>query len=102
MGIASWIGVMTGMPAIGCAKSRLIGEHGEPGLKKGSWKRLTIDGEIVGAVLRTKDAARPLYVSPGHKTSLDDAIGVTLACTGKYRIPEPLRCADSLSKRMKK
>jgi deoxyribonuclease V len=101
-GIASYIGVLTGIPAIGCAKSRLIGEYDEPGKKKGSWSPLEFDGEIVGAVLRTRDDTRPLFISPGHKTDLKTAIRFTLACTGNYRIPEPLRCADMLSKEMKK
>ncbi len=102
IGIASYLGVVTGIPAIGCAKSRLIGDHDEPARKKGSRSLLRWEGRIIGAVLRTKDSARPLFISPGHKTDLDSALRLTLACTRSFRIPEPLRCADMLSKQIKK
>jgi len=102
LGIASHIGVLLGIPTIGCAKSRLIGDYSEPADKKGSLSLLNFEGKTVGAVLRTKDRTRPLYVSPGHKTNLAAAIRFTLACTGRYRIPEPLRCADMLSKKTKR
>ena len=102
LGIASHIGILLGTPTIGCAKSRLIGEYSQPGNKKGSQSILKIQRKTVGAVLRTKDSTRPLFISPGHKTDLAAAIRFTLACTGRYRIPEPLRCADMLSKKIKR
>jgi deoxyribonuclease V len=102
IGIASHTGILLAIPTIGCAKSRLIGDHEEPGIKKGKWSALIYEGKTVGAVVRTKDGVRPLFVSPGHKINLDDAIRFTIACADKHRIPEPLRCADMLSKRMKK
>jgi len=102
VGIASHTGVLLAIPTIGCAKSRLIGNYEEPGIKKGQWSALIYDGKTVGAVVRTKDGVKPLFVSPGHKINLDDALRVTIACTDKHRIPEPLRCADMLAKRMKK
>lgn len=102
VGIASSIGVQTGVSAIGCAKSRLFGEHESPGKKKGSWAPLMLGHDIIGAVLRTRDNTRPLFISPGHKIDLNSAIRLTLACTGMYRIPEPLRCADMISKKLKK
>ncbi len=102
IGIASYLGVLTGIPAVGCAKSRLIGEYDEPPREKGSWSPLQSDGKIIGAALRTKDGARPLFISPGHKTDLDSSLRLTLACTRHFRIPEPLRCADMLSKQIKK
>jgi deoxyribonuclease V len=101
VGIASYIGVLTGIPTIGCAKSRLIGEYEEPLMKKGSWSPLRSEGNVIGAVLRTRDHTRPLFVSPGHRTDLNSAIRLTLACTRNYRIPEPIRCADMLSKKIK-
>ena len=101
-GVASHIGVLLGIPTIGCAKSRLIGEHSAPGHKKGSRSPLQFEGKTVGAVLRTRDHTRPLFISPGHKTDLATAIHFTIACTGRYRIPEPLRCADMLSKKIKR
>jgi deoxyribonuclease V len=93
--------VLTGIPSVGCAKSRLIGEHEEPGRKKGSWSPLHIGDVTVGAVVRTRDDTRPLFISPGHMIDLDSAVRLTLGCIGNYRIPEPLRCADMFSKKAK-
>lgn len=102
LGIAAHIGVLLDLPSIGCAKSRLVGEYEEPGNKKGSWSPLDYKGKVVGAVLRTRDNTRPLFVSPGHKIDLKGSIEIVLRCISKYRIPEPLRRADSLSKKLKK
>ena len=102
IGIASHIGVLTGIPSIGCAKSRLIGEHEEPGRKKGSWSPLHVGDVTVGAVVRTRNDTRPLFISPGHMIDLESAIRLALGCVGNYRIPEPLRCADMFSKKAKK
>jgi deoxyribonuclease V len=101
-GLASYIGVRLDIPTIGCAKSRLIGDYKEPGNKKGSWSPLGLGDDIVGAVLRTKDNVRPLFISPGHRTDVKSAILLTLSCLGNYRIPEPIRCADIHSKIIKK
>lgn len=102
MGIATHIGILLGIPTIGCAKSRLIGEYEEPAQKKGSWSYLWHKGKIIGVVLRTKDRVRPLFVSPGHRTNLKNSIDITLACAKKYRVPEPLRRADFVSKEFKR
>ncbi len=101
IGIASHLGILLNIPAIGCAKTRLVGEFEEPGRRKGSWSELTYESRTVGAVVRTKDSVRPLFVSPGHKIDLDSTIRIMLNCTGKYRIPEPLRCADMLSRKLR-
>lgn len=102
LGIASNTGVLLGVPSIGCAKSRLIGEYMEPGEKKGSWSPLCNKGQVIGAVLRTQDGVKPLFISPGHLIDLEGAIETVMACTGKYRLPEPVRRADMLSKKFKK
>jgi deoxyribonuclease V len=102
MGIAAHIGVILDMPTIGCAKSRLVGEYKEPGVKKGNQSPLRYNGRIIGAVLRTRDNVRPVFVSPGHMTDLKSSIKIILGCTGKYRIPEPIRRADFISKKIKK
>jgi len=102
MGIASHIGVLLNIPAIGCAKSRLIGEYKEPKLCRGSWSPLIYNDDVVGAVLRTRDNVRPLFISPGHRVDLKSSIKIVLNCISKYRIPEPLRRADFLSKRIKR
>jgi deoxyribonuclease V len=91
-----------GIPTIGCAKSRLIGEYEEPGSQKGNWSFLRYKGKIVGAVLRTKDNVNPLFISPGHRIDLKYSIDIVLSCTRKYRIPEPLRRADFVSKKIKR
>lgn len=101
IGSASHLGVLLGIPTIGCAKTRLVGTFKEPGSAKENWSPLKYEGSVVGAVLRTRDDVRPLYVSPGHEVDVDGAIHITLACCGKYRIPEPLRCADMLSRKMR-
>jgi deoxyribonuclease V len=94
--------VLLDIPTIGCAKSRLIGEYKDPGPKKRNQSLLRYNKKIVGAVLRTKDNTRPLFVSPGHRIDMKNAIEIVLACTRKYRIPEPLRRADFISKKIKR
>ncbi len=100
-GIASYLGVLLDVPSIGCAKARLVGEYREPASKKGKWSELIYEENVVGAVLRTRDSVKPLFVSPGHRIDLVGAIRIVLGCMGKYRIPEPVRCADMLSKKIK-
>jgi len=96
-GIACHLGVLTGLPSIGVAKSRLIGEHEPVGIEKGSHVPLRIQGEIVGAVVRTRTAVRPVYVSVGHRVSLDTAIHYVLACTRRFRLPETTRQAHHMA-----
>jgi deoxyribonuclease V len=98
MGIAAHVGALLDIPSIGCAKSRLVGKHREPASKKGSRARLVFKGNTVGAALRTRDGVRHIYVSPGHRIDLKDAIDLVLGCTTRYRLPEPIRCADRLSR----
>ena len=98
-GLACHFGVLVGLPTIGCAKSRLIGDYDEPAAARGSWSPLVDDGETIGAALRTQDATNVVYVSIGHKVSLATAIRVVLACAPSYRLPDPQRLADQLSKR---
>jgi len=95
-GLASHLGVLLDLPSIGCAKSRLIGEHREPGARPGSWTPLADKGERIGAALRTRAGSRPLYISSGHRVSLERAVALTLeACDGP-RVPLPTRRADRL------
>ena len=101
IGSASHLGVLLDIPTIGCAKTRLVGEYQDPGERKGDWTELQFNGRTVGAVLRTRDRVQPLFLSPGHWIDLPGAIRTALDCVGRYRIPEPLRCADMLSRRMK-
>jgi deoxyribonuclease V len=101
MGIASHLGLLLNVPTVGCAKSRLIGRYQEPGPKKGDWSPLLTNGEVVGAVLRTRQGVKPLFVSPGHRITLPESIKIVQACTRTFRLPEPLRRADHLSKILK-
>ncbi|HEU5048618.1 MAG TPA: deoxyribonuclease V [Rickettsiales bacterium] len=98
LGIAAHLGVLTGLPSIGVAKSRLVGSYKEPALDKGSQKPLTHKGEKIGTVLRSKDKLLPLFISPGNRVSHETAVRITLECLTKYRLPEPTRIADKLSK----
>jgi deoxyribonuclease V len=97
-GLACHVGVLTGIPVIGVAMSRLVGAYREPGPKRGEWSQLIDRGETVGAVLRTRSRVRPVFVSPGHLVSLTSAIAFVLACAPRFRVPEPLRLADRLSR----
>ncbi len=93
MGLASHLGLLLNTPTIGCAKSRLCGEHGEPGNEPGSYAELLDRGEVIGAALRTKSGVKPIYVSIGHKVDLRTAINWVLECCRGYRLPEPTRLA---------
>lgn len=101
-GLASHLGIIVGLPTVGCAKSRLCGTHREPGKKRGSAAPLMHGRERIGSVLRTRDAVRPVYVSPGHLCDHDSSVAWVLACGGGYRLPEPTRLADQLVARYKK
>lgn len=97
MGLATHLGILLDLPSVGCAKSRLCGEHGEPDSERGSWVLLTDDGETIGAVLRTRDDVRPVYVSIGHRVTLQDAIEMVLRCGTGYRLPETTRWAHRVA-----
>lgn len=92
-GIASHLGLLLNLPSIGCAKSRLVGQHTTPGPNPGDYVEMTHGGEVIGVVLRTKAGAAPLYVSIGHRVDLEAAIRWTLACCRGHRLPEPTRLA---------
>ena len=100
-GLASHLGVALGVPALGCAKSRLVGEYREPGGKRGDWAPLLLDGETVGAVLRTRTGVKPVFVSVGHLIDLQSSIEAVLACGKGFRLPEPQRRAHALTARLK-
>jgi deoxyribonuclease V len=102
LGLASHLGIILDIPSIGCAKSRLCGEHEEPGWERGSSVDLIDGGEVVGAVVRTRTGIRPLYVSPGHRMDLTSAVSLTLAACRGFRLPEPTRQAHTLVTRLKR
>jgi deoxyribonuclease V len=102
LGIASHLGLWLGLPTVGCAKSRLCGQHPEAGRKRGDMAPLLLNGERVGVVLRTRDGVKPLYISPGHLTDVPAAAKLVLACATRYRMPEPTRLAHHLTNRIRK
>lgn len=96
-GIACHLGVVTGIPSIGAAKSRLCGTHGEIPETKGGWTPLYHRNEVIGAVLRSRRNVKPIYVSAGHKVSLESAIAIVMHCITRYKLPETTRQAHRLS-----
>lgn len=97
LGVAAHTGILTGLPAIGVGKSRLTGTHGPVPDDKGAWVPLEDKGETIGAVLRTRQGVKPLYISPGHRISLPTAIHYVMACVTRYRLPETTRWADGIA-----
>ncbi|MBK9710000.1 MAG: deoxyribonuclease V [Kouleothrix sp.] len=96
-GIACHVGLLAGLPSIGCAKSLLTGRHGPVPDERGAFVPLLHRGEQIGVALRTRPGTKPLYISPGHRISLATAIQFVMACTTKYRLPETTRAADGLA-----
>lgn len=96
-GIACHLGVLTDLPSIGCAKSLLVGAYEPPPDVRGAWTPLRHHDDVVGAALRTRPGARPVYVSIGHRVSLETAIQFVMACVTRYRLPETTRAADALA-----
>jgi len=97
MGLATHLGILLGVPAVGCAKSRLCGAYVEPDEQKGDWTPLIDGDEVIGAVVRTRDGVRPVFVSVGHRVDLETAISLVLGCANKYRLPEPTRWAHRVA-----
>lgn len=100
-GLAAHMGLILDLPAVGCAKTRLIGTFEEPGVRKGQCSPLMHDGKQIGSVLRTKDRVKPVFVSQGHRVSLESAVDVVLRCARRYRIPEPVRRAHILVNKLR-
>ncbi|QVQ52641.1 endonuclease V [Spiractinospora alimapuensis] len=97
-GLASHLGVLLDRPVVGVAKSPFVGEAVPPTSERGSWSDLTIDGEVVGRALRTRDGVKPVYVSVGHRVDLPSGTDLVLRLSPRYRVPEPIRHADRLSR----
>jgi deoxyribonuclease V len=96
-GLACHLGLLTDLPTIGVAKSRFIGTHEELPPEKGSWQPLMDRSEIIGAVVRSRTNVKPIYVSIGHKISLETAIDFVFRCLSQYRLPETTRLADRIA-----
>lgn len=98
-GLACHLGVLTGLPTIGVAKTAFVGKYVDPPPMRGAAADLVYEGDVVGRVLRTQDGVKPVFVSVGHRFDLDAACELVLALTPRYRLPETTRAADHLSRR---
>lgn len=101
-GLACHLGVLLDVPTIGCAKSRLIGTHREPGPRRGAHTRLLDGGECIGEAVRTRTGVKPVYVSVGHRVGLESARRWILRLAGRYRLPEPIRAAHREVNRLRR
>jgi deoxyribonuclease V len=101
IGLACHAGLWLGIPTFGCAKTRLIGEHDEPGPEPGNLSPLRDKDEVIGNVVRTKKNTKPVFVSSGHLIDLKSAVRWTLASCRGYRIPEPTRQAHLFVNRLR-
>ena len=97
LGIAAHLGVLLDLPTIGCAKSILCGAAKEPANKRGAWSALIDYGEIIGAALRTRVGVTPVYISVGHRVSLENERDLVLCCCKNYRLPETTRWAHRVA-----
>lgn len=99
-GLACHGGLLLNLPSVGCAKSRLVGEHSVPGTGRGAWTPLRLDGETIGAVVRTRAQVSPVFVSPGHRADVTTAVALVSSCAARYRLPEPIRLAHRETTRL--
>ncbi len=97
-GLACHLGVTLDIPTIGCGKSRLCGYFEPPNIERASHSDLTENGEIIGRVLRTQNDIKPIFISVGHKCTLENATEIILKLTENYRLPQTTRLADQLVK----
>ncbi|NLW51170.1 MAG: endonuclease V [Candidatus Brocadiaceae bacterium] len=102
LGLAAHMGLWLGLPTVGCAKSRLLGEHEMPGPCRGDATALLDGDEQIGEVLRTRDGVKPLFISPGHRADFPSARRIVLDCGRGCRLPEPTRCAHAAVTRYKR
>ncbi len=102
LGFAAHLGLCLGIPTVGCAKSRLCGEHGPLVLRKGRSAPLFLGPEQVGLVYCSRDGVKPLYLSPGHLADIASSMKLVSRCVRRYRIPEPLRLAHILATRLRR
>jgi deoxyribonuclease V len=102
MGLASHLGLFLDVPSVGCAKSRLVGEHEEPGPEKGDTADLVYRKKVVGKVVRTRSRVSPVYVSVGNRTDLASSVELVLECCTRYRLPETTRQAHNAANRLRR
>ena len=96
-GLACHLGVLTDIPTIGVAKRILVGQHERVPDRRGAWRPLMDAGEVIGAALRSRSGVKPIFVSVGHKVSLESAIAWVMRCVTRYRLPETTRAAHRIA-----
>jgi len=96
LGLASHVGVVLDIPTIGVAKKKLCGIIGK---YKDHWAPIMDRGEVIGAALITRKGANPIFVSIGHKVSLERAIEIVLKSCRGHKLPEPIRAAHNMATR---
>ena len=101
LGLASHMGLLLDLPSVGCAKKKLVGDFGEVGLQPGSTTPLMMKGKTIGAVIRTRRGVKPVFVSPGHRIDLESSIQLVMKTCRGFRLPEPLRRAHLMVKRIR-
>ena len=101
-GLACHLGVLLDVPTLGCAKSRLVGEYREPGARRGAHTRLREGSELIGEVVRTRSGVKPVFVSVGHRITLEGARRSVLRLAPRYRLPEPIRAAHQEVNRLRR
>ncbi|TVP48913.1 MAG: deoxyribonuclease V [Halomonas sp.] len=99
LGVAAHLGLWLDLPTIGIAKSRLYGKHAEVGEQRGDVTPLYAGSETIGVVLRSRTKVKPVYVSPGHRITLETSLEWVMRCLGRTKLPEPTRLADRLASR---
>ncbi|MDA0637916.1 endonuclease V [Nonomuraea sp. MCN248] len=97
-GLACHVGVLTGLPALGVGKTPFVGAYEQPRQERGAWTPLVLDGAVAGRAVRTRDGVKPVFVSQGHRLTLDTATDQVLRLTPRHRLPEPIRRADHLAR----
>lgn len=102
LGLASHLGLFLDVPSVGCAKSRLVGEHEEPGPEKGDTADLVYREKVVGKVVRTRPRVSPVYVSVGNRIDLASSVDLVLRCCTRYRLPETTRQAHNAANRLRR
>lgn len=93
LGLAAHFGLWLNLPTVGCAKSRLVGEHDPLDFHQWAQTPLRFKEKCIGRVVRSKKRVNPLFVSPGHLIDLEGSVDVVRKCVTRYRVPEPIRQA---------
>lgn len=102
LGLAAHLGLILDLPCVGCAKTPFVGDWEEPGEARGAASPLTLDGERVGTVVRTRDRVKPVFASPGHRVDVPGAVDLIERCLTGFRLPETTRQAHQLVNRVRK